>query len=249
MDWADEMSDEELPPEAAKPKPVPPKAPPKATVKPELVHPNPVRANQAGGGATALFPRATGGIGSGATGYKSAMGSGSKGGDGSRGGNRNRKKDGGRRGGSGYADRDRDRNAGGKFNEAGKGNGGDAVVRSKGPGACANPRCNFKIHSNPPHFFKPMDLPFCCSLCRMSNGNKHGGKCERVVYIPAKKLEISSDSSTAPKATGSATDSNSAPREETAVPAEAETVSVAPKEVEEQIIRKANDLNINDTVE
>ena len=65
----------------------------------------------------------------------------------------------------------------------------------------------------------------------------------------AKKLEISSDSSTAPKATGSATDSNSAPREETAVPAEAETVSVAPKEVEEQIIRKVNDLNINDTVE
>jgi hypothetical protein len=46
--------------------------------------------------------------------------------------------------------------------------------------ACPDNACGFNRHRNPPPHFKGIDRSFCCSLCRISGGTKHGGHCERL---------------------------------------------------------------------
>ena len=46
---------------------------------------------------------------------------------------------------------------------------------------CLCERCNFQRHSNPPNHFSDQDKAFCCSLCRITNGKKHGGHCQRAM--------------------------------------------------------------------
>jgi hypothetical protein len=47
---------------------------------------------------------------------------------------------------------------------------------------CRNRHCRFTVHSKPPTFFKPRDMKYCCSLCRLSNCYNHGGHCEANKY-------------------------------------------------------------------
>lgn len=47
---------------------------------------------------------------------------------------------------------------------------------------CLCKKCNFKRHMNPPKHFSDLDKGFCCSLCRMTNGKKHGGHCQKKTF-------------------------------------------------------------------
>ena len=58
----------------------------------------------------------------------------------------------------------------------GFGGGGGA---KKDPKGCACTRCKYRIHTNPPAHFTKADENFCCSLCRMTNGARHGGHCQK----------------------------------------------------------------------
>lgn len=47
---------------------------------------------------------------------------------------------------------------------------------------CRNKHCCFLIHNNPPQHFARKDMKYCCSLCRISNGKRHGGHCQCINY-------------------------------------------------------------------
>ena len=181
MNWADEMSDEELPPEQIRPKPEPKPEPKPAPAKPAA-------------GPTSLFPRATGGSGFAGGGYQGGKGGGGGGGKGGK-GKGGKRKDKGKGGGGGYQDRGGGGGGGGGYQDRGGyrdrdrdrdrgGGGGGGGNGSRGPGDCMSPRCTFKIHSCPPAHFTEQDRSYCCSLCRMSSAKQHGGKCEKIEWTP-----------------------------------------------------------------
>ena len=39
--------------------------------------------------------------------------------------------------------------------------------------------CNHGIHTDPPDHFTEEDRKYCCSICRLSKGRSHGGKCQK----------------------------------------------------------------------
>mmetsp|Transcript_19853 Transcript_19853/g.39343 ORF Transcript_19853/g.39343 Transcript_19853/m.39343 type:complete len:438 (+) Transcript_19853:100-1413(+) len=43
---------------------------------------------------------------------------------------------------------------------------------------CCTEACGFSAHRDPPAHFSDEDRAYCCSLCRISSGKKHGGHCE-----------------------------------------------------------------------
>ena len=46
------------------------------------------------------------------------------------------------------------------------------------PVKCKSAGCECIKHPNPPPHFSIDDETYCCSLCRISKGRKHGGLCQ-----------------------------------------------------------------------
>ena len=40
--------------------------------------------------------------------------------------------------------------------------------------------CSYSRHTSPPDDFSGDQLNYCCAICQLSNGKKHGGRCQRI---------------------------------------------------------------------